>query len=419
MIKIDLSGGKKPKFPGTRPWYDTKEGIAKAITSLEGLNNLASERHTAGYDRDEHLNQFYILNGRYFTDACGNLCTVFGVPSSILPSSIPPVLTQEEFFKFLEEQAGKNHSLCHTLDGGNLPRTDLLCSHCRKGWDISNCHDVFIVRETRVISLADFVGKTLGEVKLTHTERVDAIYFMQPDILIRNDRFIDLSPKYPNPEHDWQKKFVKNERGWVSERDGIDDSYVIQEGDEGYFNVWSYFHSDCHLKSVAENPEFLGKDGNFKNLAGAAYADIIIKKELKEAGIEIVRGDKTQGEVPLTLTGKLGTFTFVRAWTYWMVDCKMPLDVAEEMYKDEIGAKFVRVAGHCGCPPPEEWAFPRSEDLKKGLEELGIKSVTYGELADILNSGKIDAPRFVESYHIDTMPGLKLFVETVKKHGLA
>ena len=63
-----------------------------------------------------------------------------------------------------------------------------------------------------------------------------------------------------------------------------------------------------------------------------------------------------------------------------MVECMVSLEAAKEMYDDEVGAKFVRVAGHCGCPPPEE---------------------------------------FVQSYHIDTMPGLKLFVETARKHGLA
>lgn len=255
MIKIDLSERQEPAFPGTLPWYDTKEGIVEAITSLEGLNNLARERHIAGYDRKERLGQFYVLNGRYSTDTCGNFCTVSGIPKDIPFSDIPAVLTYEEFFEFLKERTDKNHSICSSLDGGQLPRTDLFCPHCGKGWDISNCHDVVLWQQHDVVSLADFVGKTLAEVRLVYSQKTDAIYFMQSDILIRHDRFIDLSPKYPNPEREYQKDIVVNERGWVSEREGIDNDYIIQEGDEGFFNVWKYFHGDCNRKNLAIEEE--------------------------------------------------------------------------------------------------------------------------------------------------------------------
>lgn len=418
MIKFDLSNGQKPEFPGPRPWYDTREGIENSLASLESFNQLISARHQAGYGREERLSEFYVLGGRYSLDTCGNCSKAVGNIPKELYSDIPDVMTRDEFWQFIRTRAGEEMSISFALNGGDIPSSDLLCSYCSKEWEIVNCHDTLVQHTNEVFPLTEFVGKTLEEVKLAYFQRVDAIYRMQPDILIRNDRFIDLSPKYPNPEKEYQKGIIKNERGWVSERDGIADDYVIQVGDEGFFNVWKYFHSECHVKSVADNPEFLCKDGGFKNLAGAAYADILIEKELNDAGIEIVKGNRTQSEVPFTLTGKLGTFSFVRAWTYWMVDCMMPLEVAKEMYADEVGAKFVRVSGNAGCPPPEEWAFPCSEDLKKGMTELGLESTTYGELAEILNSGKIIAPRFVQSYHIDTMPGLKLFVETAKKHGL-
>ena len=73
---------------------------------------------------------------------------------------------------------------------------------------------------------------------------------MQSDILIRNDRFIDLSPKYPDAEKEWQKGLLANEMGWVSERDGITDDYVIQEEDEGRFSVWKYYHSICNREDL-------------------------------------------------------------------------------------------------------------------------------------------------------------------------
>jgi hypothetical protein len=417
MIRMSL--GNEPPFPGERPWYDSKKQVEESVKDLAGLHILVRVRHIAGYDHKERLNQFYLF-GRYWLDSCGNCCKANGKPLKDIFPNVPDVLTDEELRSFLANQlGGEDAHLSFSYDGGQLPPINLKCAHCGNVWDITNVHDTHVVQTSETYSLADFIGKTLAAVKIAYAQRDEAIFRMQPDILIRNDRFIDLSPKYPNPEHDWEKSIIKNERGWVNERDGIDNEYIIQDGDEGYFNVWTYYHKGCHIQFMADNPVFLGKDGRFKNLAGAAYADVVIEKELKEAGIEIVREDRTDSEVPFTLTGKLGDILFARAWKYWVVKCMMPLEAANEMYENEVGKQFVRVAGHCGCPPPEEWALPSGEDLKKAMEELGLESATYGELAELQNSGKINAPRYVQTYHIDTMPGLKLFVETTKKYGLA
>lgn len=162
-----------------------------------------------------------------------------------------------------------------------------------------------------------------------------------------------------------------------------------------------------------------------KNLVGVQECDVEIRKELTEAGIRIVATEKGNTEVPYSVVGQLSNFTFRRAWYYWMVDGDVPLEVAEEMYATEVGKKDVRVAGHCGCQHPKEWAFPKDEVLfeqgvyKKPSEEHPHgDSPTYGELAEMCNNGKIDAPRFVQSYHIDSQEGLKLFADTIKKHKL-
>ena len=107
----------------------------------------------------------------------------------------------------------------------------------------------------------------------------------------------------------------------------------------------------------------------------------------------IVPAPENRGEVPASIKGVLNkgsdiVFTFVRAWYYWMVAGNVSLEVARIMYENPIGAKDVRVAGHCGCPPPEEWARPAS------------------------------GQRFVDNYHIDSQEGLDLFVATMKEHGL-
>lgn len=125
-----------------------------------------------------------------------------------------------------------------------------------------------------------------------------------------------------------------------------------------------------------------------KNLAGNREADTFIRAELEACGIEVIStGTEQRGEVPASFVGKIGPFTFRRCWYYWSVDGPMPLTAANEMYHHPDGRHDVRVAGHCGCPPPSEWIrSPREE--------------------------------FVDEYHIDTQTGLDLFAATIRKYSL-
>lgn len=139
-----------------------------------------------------------------------------------------------------------------------------------------------------------------------------------------------------------------------------------------------------------------------KNLAGVSVADAYIRRELGTAGIEIIEGPLAKGEVPYTLTGKIGNWTFERAWNYWMANSSerktgLPLDIAEKLHdkkykiegseEPETYGQVIRVQGHCGCPPPKDWARP--------AEGLGIDK------------------KFVDNYHIDTQKGLNEFVRTL------
>jgi len=162
-----------------------------------------------------------------------------------------------------------------------------------------------------------------------------------------------------------------------------------------------------------------------KNLAGVKDCDVYIINELNEAGITILSVNQIKGEVPYTVIGILGNFTFRRAWYYWMVDGDVPLEIAKEIYVSSVGKKDIRVAGNCGCPPPEEWAFPKPEVLiKLGICKPPSNEHPFGdgptceELAKMCNNGIITAPRFVDTYHIDSQNGLNLFVNTIKKYDL-
>ncbi len=121
------------------------------------------------------------------------------------------------------------------------------------------------------------------------------------------------------------------------------------------------------------------------NLAGDSDCDAQIIRELREAGIEMaILPAPVNREVSYSVVGRLGDFHFKRAWYYWVVNGPVPLDVALELYSHPIGRKDVRVTGHCGCPPPEDWA-------RNGVVNL---------------------------YHIDSQSGLNLFVRVLEEHAL-
>ncbi|KKM74719.1 hypothetical protein LCGC14_1397470 [marine sediment metagenome] len=155
---------------------------------------------------------------------------------------------------------------------------------------------------------------------------------------------------------------------------------------------------------------------NFENLAGRSDCDVFMRTELKESGITIIEEVIIKNsEVPYSLVGALGgdgsyakdqiqlknfklntvdslkkyyfSFIFTRCWYYWSVSGYVPLEVASKLYNDSIGSKYVRVAGHCGCPRPEEWVLPY----------------------------KICGKRVIDSYHIDTQSGLNLFACEIKR----
>lgn len=168
-----------------------------------------------------------------------------------------------------------------------------------------------------------------------------------------------------------------------------------------------------------------------ENLAGKKDCDIEIKEELERSRIEIVFNQPREGEVASSLRGKLGPFSFQRAWVYWMVSGPLPLDVAEELYADPVGKTDIRVSGHCACPPPEApWITWKSTDgktvLPKSQEAEWIRfaekyQFIKDEMAEYIfndDPSGVGAKPYIESYHIDTEVGLRFFADTVKKYGL-
>jgi len=139
------------------------------------------------------------------------------------------------------------------------------------------------------------------------------------------------------------------------------------------------------------------------NLAGNKDCDQTIIRELVEAGIDLVfHTRRSTNEVPASVSGELdeGRFVFKRGWRYWIVEGRVPIKVARKMYADEL-RKDVRVAGHGGSPPPDEWAEPSDKEIRWRCQEEGLN---YEFFKDIQN---------VTSYHIDSQEGLNFFVRHV------
>lgn len=170
----------------------------------------------------------------------------------------------------------------------------------------------------------------------------------------------------------------------------------------------------------------------FPNMAGRGCDNATIEDELLHAGIEVVTGPVRDAEVATNRTGTLGPFTFTRAWYYWCVSGPMPLDVARKLYADPVGREDVRVAGHCGCPPPDEWAdffdaegnMVVSDPDGKLARDHAAFIAAHPQYADgdmmryVPNAADVAVRAIIDTYHIDSQAGLDLFARAIKDHKL-
>jgi len=170
-----------------------------------------------------------------------------------------------------------------------------------------------------------------------------------------------------------------------------------------------------------------------KNLAGNPECDIEIERELTRCGVQVVRKQPREGEVPSSLRGKLGNFEFFRAWRYWIVTGKVPLQIARELYDDPVGKTDIRVNGNCTCPPPEGgrilWLDKKGRKLlpmsewdsivnRLGEDDPIARDIRNNPKIRFVNNPAAKGKGFIDTYHIDTETGLRIFADTLKKHKL-
>jgi hypothetical protein len=259
MTKFRIGG---PQESSITAWYNTKEGILPKLQSLEGFCDLIHARYEAGYQRDENLTDFYAL-GNWLLDSCGNCMKADRDINSLIPG-IAPLLTREEFGNVTGRYM--DNPMIGFSAGMDVPLPGLMCPVCGEEWSIHNCYDAIVYEgnsSEKIVSLDAFVGKPLLDVKLAFQDRKEAIYRMnQPELVIRNDRFIDLRPDPYHEEYNLKhpdSPIVFNQRGWKGEKDGIDNDYIVQIGDEAYVNIWKFYHRICNRQRINQDQldEFL------------------------------------------------------------------------------------------------------------------------------------------------------------------
>lgn len=124
-----------------------------------------------------------------------------------------------------------------------------------------------------------------------------------------------------------------------------------------------------------------------------AYARAL--EELRRAGIPSVANEAQVEPEKFSskkVLGKIGEYECLRARRYWVINGSIPLSLAQELYKNPIGGKYVRFRGYANGIEPEEALFKIPE---------GYVTNKQGE------------PIILGGCHIDTQEGLNLFSKMV------
>jgi hypothetical protein len=178
----------------------------------------------------------------------------------------------------------------------------------------------------------------------------------------------------------------------------------------------------------------------YKTHLQSSQAELIIKEELYLAEIPVIRGEQIMirgRKIPYFETrGALGDWSFARRQNDWvtlsLAKKGLPLEMAVQMYEKayplsgkknapEIYGEVIRATSNKRYKRPHPNGFAHigidiTEVVDKAMEILGRSSVTAGEIAELCNSGKIDAKRHIRGYYITTQLGLNEFARTIRQY---
>jgi len=78
---------------------------------------------------------------------------------------------------------------------------------------------------------------------------------------------------------------------------------------------------------------------------GTRPCSSFFENELNRAGVEIVRGVKkiSKWDPDTDIGGRLGTFSFNRSETSWVVQGRLPYRIMEELLRDVHGKRHIKI----------------------------------------------------------------------------
>lgn len=149
-------------------------------------------------------------------------------------------------------------------------------------------------------------------------------------------------------------------------------------------------------------------------------------KNLYESlGLTVISVPNTVG-----VLGKYNMYVYKCDYNYYhTITCRLPLKIAEEVYKSNLYYKDVRAGGHGYFVEPsrqcywESWSGKRLVDIAE--EPLYVRMINEGAFpASIVDKYKFARPEdyaklgeaFVESYHIDSDEALSRFIKGVLEY---
>ncbi|MDP3778956.1 MAG: hypothetical protein Q8R30_02860 [bacterium] len=226
-----------------RRYYDTKEGIEEMLESLELFNQLIRIREAAGR-RGEELHDFYLL-GRFLTHSSGHLLKWY--PDYFPPErykDVPCVLTAQEFEALVNQFGIDKNTMrrAHELHLPAIPPARMIDPINKESWTIETCHDATPIEKDDSISLDEYVGKTIGEVKEIVAGDREKLYEFYP-LVIFNHELIDFAPDdngYPLNQYGTRPRYE------------MTDDYIVRMDDIINVRIIQFFHKDT-LETFQEN----------------------------------------------------------------------------------------------------------------------------------------------------------------------
>lgn len=246
---------KKPIF-----WYDQQEYIVQYLNTLNRFHKLLEERRKAYRILNKNLNEFYVLNGKFYLDKFGQCWRVVGkhMEKIIFPlvatkskflscinnyNTSRNVLTTDEILADLEKAkaSGRPWPITFSLTISEPPLPWVVCPECGKGWNIHNVTD-YLKKESvrKEFPAGEFVGKKLKEMWSAYEKKTDFECYIPPDHRVYNPKYIDNTP---HPEYPILKI---NGGGFIPDDMGkTDPEHVLEDGDVVAFWTKECFHKQC------------------------------------------------------------------------------------------------------------------------------------------------------------------------------